>query len=161
MGCRSDYMDPTQKERLLQETAQLLEYALEAMGEMVPQQVSEAAANQYCTIDLVPALCGLINSMTSSEHVRIVYNARDKKSRRLADWWEKHLEADRAREAKSLSKAVRQESVIRRMWEDTTNSLWPREGDYASTSPENIMNFAKNLLDNDMYKSYVDGGKEK
>ena len=147
MPCRSDYMEPTHTERRLQETAILLGYALVEMNQKVTGRVANAANDQYCTTDLVPDLCALIRSMTAEEKDRIVYNARDKRSRQLANWWEEHEAADKAREEKERREATR-DWAIRRVWEEETQTVWPRPGDYASVSEDNIMAFAKKLLDN-------------
>lgn len=113
MPCRSDYMEPTHKERLLQETALLFAYAIDALGEEVPDSVHQAAADQYCRVDFVPELCQLIRNMTEDECDRIVYNPRSKISRSLADWWETHEEADRKRDAEQ--KQDRYEQVLMKL----------------------------------------------
>ena len=41
---------------------------------------------------------------------RIVYDARNPQSRKLADWWEKHQEADRKRESEEEEAIARQEA---------------------------------------------------
>ena len=109
MPCRSDYMEPTHKERLLQETAVLYAYALNELGEKVPDTVHQAATDQYCRVDFVPELCRLIRNMSGDECDRIVYNPRSKISRSLADWWEKHEEADRKRNAAEQAEIRRQD----------------------------------------------------
>lgn len=106
MPCRSDYMEPTQKERLLRETAQLYAYALTEAGERVPDRVTRAANNTYCTDDFVSHLCEFITRMDADTRHRIVYNAHEKQSRQLADWWERHQEADRQRLAREQADRV-------------------------------------------------------
>ena len=126
MPCRSDYMEPTQKERLLQETAVLYAYALDALGEEVPDTVHQAATDQYCRVDFVPELCRLIRNMTADKCDRIVYNPRSKISRKLADWWEKHEEADRKRQAKEDEELLKQEfyeRVIMKLNDDEIDVL--------------------------------------
>jgi len=113
MPCRSDYMEPTHKERLLRETAVLFAYALNELGEEVPDSVHQAAADQYCRVDFVPELCQLIRNMTEDECDRIVYNPRSKIARSLADWWETHEEADRKRDAGQ--KQDRYEQIIMKL----------------------------------------------
>lgn len=126
MPCRSDYMEPTHKERLLQETAVLYAYALNELGEEVPDTVHQAATDQYCRVDFVPELCRLIRNMTEDECDRIVYNPRSKISRKLADWWEKHEEADRKRTAKESEELLKQEfyeRVIAKLNDDEIDVL--------------------------------------
>jgi len=110
MPCRSDYMEPTHKERLLQETAQLLMYVREQL-KMQPSPTLKAAANNiYCTSDYVSDLCHMIRTMPDDDVNRIVYDARNPQSRKLANWWEKHQEADRKRESEEEEAIARQEA---------------------------------------------------
>ena len=66
MPCRSDYMEPNQKERLLQETAQLLIYVRinTKSGIVVDKNLRAAAADQYCRKDYVAALCSAIRGLS-------------------------------------------------------------------------------------------------
>lgn len=117
MPCRSDYMDPTQKQRLLQETAQLYEYALFEMNLNVPADVKAAAKDIYCRKDFVPQLCELLTVMNELHKQRIVYNAYSSMSRKLANWWEKHQEADRKRifeeDLQKMQDAVRTKALAK------------------------------------------------
>lgn len=146
MPCRSDYMEPNNRERQLQETAQLLGYVLVETDQPVPGPVADAANNIYCATDLVPDLCRAIREMDQATFDRIVYNARDPRSRRLADWWERHDAADQARVAAERA-ATKRQALIERTWTDATQTVWPRSGDYASVSAESITKFAQALLD--------------
>jgi hypothetical protein len=103
MPCNSDYMNPTEKERQLQETAKLYAYALRSVGLRVPRAVSKAAVNSYCGVDFVVNLCDLIRNMNQVELERVVYNGHSRESRRLADWWEVHERADEARKKKETT----------------------------------------------------------
>ena len=101
MPCRSDYMEPTNKENRLQETAKLLCYVYTQLGleSTIPVGWLEAADNCYCEHDLVPDLCAVLKGLAEKTLDRIVYSPKNKMARKLADWWEEHLEADRKREA--------------------------------------------------------------
>lgn len=107
MPCRSDYMEPTQKERLLQETAQHLVYVRMSTnsGQAVDKNLKAAAKDIYCRKDYVATLCSAIRALTDEQMNRIVYDGRNPKARSLADWWEKHLEADRIREEQERKEA--------------------------------------------------------
>ena len=148
MPCRSDYMEPNQRERRLQETAQLLGYVLVETGQDVPGRVADAANNAYCTTDLVPDLCAAIRAMDAATLERVVYNARDRRARRLADWWEEHEEADRQRELAEAMKNRCRSPHVRKLWETGTQTMWPRDGDFVSVSAHNIESFVSLLLDN-------------
>jgi len=110
-------MDPTQKQRLLQETAQLYEYALFEMNLNVPADVKAAAKDIYCRKDFVPQLCELLTVMNELHKQRIVYNAYSSMSRKLANWWEKHQEADRKRifeeDLQKMQDAVRTKALAK------------------------------------------------
>jgi hypothetical protein len=111
MPCNSDYMNPTVREQELQRTAKLLAYVLEQLGEPVPAEVRESAADVYgMQRDYVPVLCRRLQGLSLSRREEIVYNARDKTARDLADWWEEHKAADAARE-KAEAAAVRNAKV--------------------------------------------------
>lgn len=97
MPCRSDYMEPNGRERRLQKTAQLYAYVLEKLDQPVPQKVQEASGNIYCTSDFVPKLCKLLSGLNEQVLDELMYDGRSKMARKLADWWDEHLEADRQR----------------------------------------------------------------
>ena len=105
MPCRSDYMDPSTREIQLQRTAQLLCYAREKLNQPISERLKAAARNTWCNDDFVPALCKTIRGMNEDQLNTIVYNGRDKNSRDLANWWEEHEAADRAREARERKEA--------------------------------------------------------
>ena len=65
----------------------------------------EAANDTWCKADFVPELCKTIRGMNENQLNTIVYNGRDKTSRDLANWWEEHEAADRAREAQERKEA--------------------------------------------------------
>ena len=101
MPCNSDYPVQSAHQALLQRTARLYGHALSHLGRRVPSQVTEAAAEEYCEADFVPDLCKLLRDLklrSVKDFDDLVYNARSKISRDLADWWEEHESADVERE---------------------------------------------------------------
>lgn len=124
MGCRSDYLEQTGKERGLQRASHLLNYTIGELARrgsdhQVPATaLSEQGAKYYAEdVGQVEALCALLKSMSSEDVDAIVYNARSEMSRELATWWETHQAADRAREAKEQADirnaALRQQALAK------------------------------------------------
>lgn len=115
MGCRSDYLAPGLRETESREVAAHLIYVCTESKQrnMIPQGCVEAVDNIYGNLQMVDTwtaeLCGILTNMSPTDIDRIVYNAREPKSRRLADWWERHQEWDKKRleeEAKAAAKAA-------------------------------------------------------
>ena len=65
-------------------------------------------------------LCSFIRGLSNFQKERIIYNARNKMSRRLADWWEEHQEADRKREAEEKAEQERKRLVRQALSKLTT-----------------------------------------
>ena len=110
MGCNSSYMNPTYKEQQLHETAKLLLYVYRETNNVisVTNRLTAAANNMYCQSDYVAELCGVLRNLPPDDFERIVYNARDPQSRKLADWWERHVEADKLRiQAEEITRSAR------------------------------------------------------
>lgn len=109
MPCNSDYLEPTAREQELRRAARLLIFALDAQGREAPDWARSEAENLYAKDERsVTSLCALIKSMGEPERDRIVYDAKSKASRDLADWWEEHQEADRRREEREAAEARRE-----------------------------------------------------
>lgn len=113
MPCNSDYMNPSEKEQQLQETAMLLTWLNYQLGIRSTDKMHMAAKNQYCRDDYVPELCKLVRSLTEEQMNTYVYNGRDRMSRKLADWWDEHEAADRKRVAKEEEARKRKEIIER------------------------------------------------
>lgn len=107
MPCVSDYLEPNQRERALQKTAQLYAWSLQQLKQPVPAPLQEAADNQYCRADYVPHLCELLKGLKPKQREELVYDARSKEARALADWWEKHQAADKERAKKEAQETRR------------------------------------------------------
>jgi len=96
--------EPTVRERQKKEAATLLVFVMNNLGKPIYETLKSAASSLYGgSVDgdaVVAELCAAIRSMTPKQLDAIVYNGRDKMSRRLADWWEEHQEEDIKREAR-------------------------------------------------------------
>lgn len=116
MPCNSDYLAPTQRERELKRAAILLKYVFEKTLVPVPPWVISQSETLYPTNErIVPELCAAITALTPEQFQAIVYNAKDKTSRDLADWWEEHQAADAER--------LRNEEAARQLEKTRTDAL--------------------------------------
>lgn len=101
MPCNSDYLEPRGDEVESQRCAECLVYVFKSINIECPKWIEEASKNVYGNsnkIDiLVVSLCKLCTKMTEKEKAAIIYDGKSKQSRKLADWWEEHQEADRER----------------------------------------------------------------
>lgn len=97
MPCNSDYMEPSSKERQLQETAKLYRWLRRRLSMSLSKQLVQAARDVYCRHDYTAKLCGLVRSLDKEQQAQLLYNGRVEASRRLASWWERHQKADEAR----------------------------------------------------------------
>jgi len=121
MPCNSDYLAPTSKERRLKQTSVNLRWLLGKLNSDVPEQVLIDSNDIYCRDHgQVEKLCDLIKSMTGNQVEAIIYNARDKQARAVADWWEEHQEADRERLAKEYKEKDRQRLQRKKAINDMT-----------------------------------------
>ena len=101
MACNADYMNPTQKEANSKHVASLLVYVQEQLDGNAVQEYATAANSIYgnaglldeMTAELCHALKLIVDSGEETYN-RIVYDAKNPMSRKLADWWEQHVEAD-------------------------------------------------------------------
>jgi hypothetical protein len=110
MPCNSDYLEPSRRERELQRAAKLIIYVSSRLNRKVESWVIKEAKDCYASDDRsVPLLCELLGRLTEKQKNMIVYDARNKQSRDLADWWEEHQEADRLR----LKKEEEDKEILR------------------------------------------------
>lgn len=100
MPCNTDHMEPTARERHQREAATHLVYIYGRMGQPVPAEVARCAADIYGgqTDEWVKFLCTMLKEMTPDQIDKFVYDAKDKRSRALADWYEEHAKVDAQRE---------------------------------------------------------------
>lgn len=112
MPCNCDYMEPSKAEKDSKETANLLVFVLTSLNEEVPAWVKDVVDSTYGNPsklnDLVVLLCEKLTSIDNTDVGNaIIYDGRNKTSRRLADWWERHVEADKKRIAREKEKVDR------------------------------------------------------
>ena len=87
MPCNTDHMEPTAGERHRRQAAQHLVYLFDRLGKNISRHVKDAADDLYGRggDECVAALCEILRGM-DPEIEAIVYDAKDRRSRRLADW---------------------------------------------------------------------------
>lgn len=100
MPCESAYLAPTHHESQRQRACKLLVWLRGQLQMDRDPEAERGASNIYgsCSINPHQELCRIIGTMTLSVMEAIIYNAKDRTARDLADWWEDHQEADRKRE---------------------------------------------------------------
>lgn len=130
MGCRSDYLEATKSETHSKEVAEHLVYVLNKLNKPIPDYVSKAANDYYGDVNklhiMVVELCDILTNMKDKTRNEIVYNAKEKKSRALADWWETHQEADRKRiekEKEDVKTQKKLESIKKKLTPDEIKLL--------------------------------------
>jgi hypothetical protein len=98
MPCDCSYLEATEYERELQRTAKLLVYVFKATDKLAPKWVYGQAKDCYASDKrLVPLLCAVLGELSCKEREQIIYDAHSKSARDLANWWERHQAADKAR----------------------------------------------------------------
>lgn len=104
MPCNSSYLEPNAREKDSQEAASFLVYlARKGVGKVGPaikETADEFYGNPKMLNSLVVKLCKLLKSMKKPQLDKLVYDGRNSQARALADWWEKHQEADKKRAKK-------------------------------------------------------------
>ncbi len=97
MPCDSSYLDPKGREKQLQNAAKLLVFLHKQLGRPIKNWIVKESKEIYCQNEkLVPLLCQTLKDLPEDVRNSIVYNAHNKDARKLADWWEEHIEADEA-----------------------------------------------------------------
>jgi hypothetical protein len=116
MPCSSEHMEPNAREIESRRVARLLLYVIPLMERIQPDSngldpLRKIVENPYGDTDSLDhytdQLCLRCKRMTKEQREKIIYNAKSKDARALADWWEAHQEADRKRETKERAEAKR------------------------------------------------------
>ncbi len=110
MPCTTDYIEPSKRSKELRRAAKLLIYIRERIGGDVESWLLSEAANEHASDDRsVTELCAALKEMTPELLDQVVYDARSREARDLADWWEDHQAADAERERnEAASEAARE-----------------------------------------------------
>lgn len=123
MPCRCEEYEPSERQKEIRRAAKLAMWVCEMIGKECDSEVINAANHRYPEeYDTVAYLCELIKNLTKKQFKEIVYNAKSKESRRLADWWENHKEKDKQRE-----KAEKKEKQDRIAISKALKKLTPKE----------------------------------
>jgi hypothetical protein len=136
MPCRSDgYLSESLLDKEVNCVAQLLMYVYDKLKRIasLDYYIKQAAVETYPKIDrkeldkMTALLCSTIKNLSKTELDDIVYNGRNKESRRLADWWEKHQELDRLREQQERKDIERRKEYLldtfKELSEDNQNEI--------------------------------------
>ena len=98
MPCNSSHMEPDHLEERSRNLSQMIVWLSGKLQKPVKEGIRASAKSAYgnrgACDELAQTLCSLCNLAPEE----VIYNGRDKDARRLADWWDEHQEADRARE---------------------------------------------------------------
>lgn len=101
MPCDSSHMEPTARELHRKAAARSLVYLHERLGLEPPAWAAECVADLYGGPNndrAVTALCAALRKLSDTNpgmFLDVVYDGSRRESRRLADWWEDHLEEDK------------------------------------------------------------------
>lgn len=138
MPCRCDYPGPTQRQREAVRAWHMMSYVYDMLDEVKPEiwykiephiwswehndywgEHTWASIEDEDTHEIVRSLCKTVTEMDDALRYDITYgNPRDKRARKLCDWWEDHQEMDRLR--KEREEQERKDEEIR---QDALNSL--------------------------------------
>ena len=110
MPCNSDYLASSCKEREHRRAARLLLYVLRTTRQEIPAWLHLEVDNLYAKDErTIPVLCAVLAHASPAVLEEVVYNARNKTARDLANWWEDHQEADRTREEQEKQAVEREQ----------------------------------------------------
>lgn len=105
MGCRSDYMEPDEREIESVRVAEHMLYLQSFIGiefgdEMYLRSVANSTYGDVVSLDsMTRDLCKTLRTLDGTDDgEKIIYNGRNPKARKLADWWDEHQDADAKRE---------------------------------------------------------------
>jgi hypothetical protein len=98
MGCRSDYLAPNTYETESRKACKNFVYLASILGKPIPRWITEGAEDVYGSINKMHEITVMLCELCRQADDSIIYNGRCREARRLADWWDDHKEADKARD---------------------------------------------------------------
>ncbi len=105
MPCDCSHLKPRFHEVESKKVAELIVYVIGKINGEVEPWIKEASEYMYGKEDavhqLTEILCGICMAMNENTKEKIIYNSRDRISRKLADWWEDHEIIDNRKGNKS------------------------------------------------------------
>lgn len=108
-----DHPAPTYEERKSRETCIHIIYLCEMTHEPYPHWVSAGADAFYGIPSHMEEAAKRLGKMCSEVDESVIYNARDRRARALADWWEEYQEKEKLRAAKELAAHLHAKVIIK------------------------------------------------
>lgn len=110
MPCRSDYMEPTARERESKVVAKHIVVLHRLLKTAAPPDVAEAHSAAYGDVNLVDQhtalLCGMMNTAEIFDKVAEAIPLGDVDILEVMLWFRRHQEADKKREAREQAEAL-------------------------------------------------------
>jgi hypothetical protein len=119
MGCDSSYLQANAQEMESRLVALHLVYVFTALKQLksITPEIKAAAKDYYGNIKNLnqdtALLCSTLKGLSKADTDKIVYDARNARSRALASWWEDHQAHDRQRDKDVRDKKNREEGEAR------------------------------------------------
>lgn len=112
MPCRSDYMEPTERESYNRKTAKFLLWLVgKGFGKSTnTKKLVDDANSIYGGSDYTPEVCFVLKSLSKSERTDI-FNEEDKIATELKLWWIEHLEGEERR-AKEDAEEIKKKKLV-------------------------------------------------
>jgi hypothetical protein len=141
MPCNSDYLNANEAERECKRAATLLVYISDAIGVKLSSVSYRRQAKDYYGANnvvsprsAVTELCRVMKTLTPDQFNKFVYDGRDATARDLADWWQRHTAADRAREEHDAAVALKEKlmaSARKKLTDDEWDAMTNGHSAYA------------------------------
>lgn len=103
MPCQSEYLEPSPGERECRNMCELIVFVSQNSYQFIaPDWAIKGAESCYGASGKLHEATRLLCKWCKMLPEEFIYNGRKRGCRNLANWWEKHQEHDRKREAKEL-----------------------------------------------------------